>query len=92
MARQNRRRKDHVPLSGAGGFGGVRRESKRSGDWIVQRLAGASARKDYLCPHCNQVIPPGTPHIVAWPDYGSGTDDGVEERRHWHTACWSRSQ
>ena len=28
-------------------------------------------------------IPPGTPHVVAWPE---GRED---DRRHWHTACWS---
>jgi hypothetical protein len=29
------------------------------------------------------VIPPATPHVVAWP-----SDIGIDERRHWHTACW----
>lgn len=81
-----------MPLASGGGFGNTRSESKRSGDWIVQRLAGASARKDYTCPHCHQTIPPGTAHVVAWPDYGRDPDEGVAERRHWHTACWSRTR
>jgi hypothetical protein len=24
-------------------------------------------------------------HVVAWPEFGHGVDD----RRHWHTACWN---
>jgi len=34
---------------------------------------------------------PGTPHVVAWPADGARMAGGVgvEERRHWHTACWA---
>ena len=28
----------------------------------------------------------GTPHVVVWPAQGVG---GIDERRHWHTRCWS---
>ena len=59
-------------------------------DWIVRQVTGAAASKTYRCPGCDHEIPPGTPHLVAWPsvpEYGSG--GGVGERRHWHTACWN---
>ena len=31
-------------------------------------MPGAAATKAYRCPGCNQLIPPATPHVVAWPD------------------------
>lgn len=55
--------------------------------WVVKPVAGAAAVKDYTCPRCNQLVRPGTPHVVAWQETWSG---GVEDRRHWHTACWRR--
>jgi hypothetical protein len=72
-------------------FGYQRTESDPVGEeWIVRQVTGAAATKTYRCPGCDHEIPPGTPHVVAWPsvpDYGSG--GGVTERRHWHTACWN---
>ena len=72
-------------------FGHQHTESDAYGeDWIVRQVTGAAAGKTYRCPGCDQEIPPGTPHVVAWPsvpEYGSG--GGVSERRHWHTACWN---
>ncbi len=59
-------------------------ESYPDGDWRVQRITGSSSTKPYRCPGCDQEIRPATPHVVAWP-----IDIGVDERRHWHTACWS---
>lgn len=85
MARKNRRRVDEArPL--AGGYAARSVESHRDGDWIVQRIAGSRATKEYRCPGCDQVIMPGTPHVVAYRD-----DDprGSEDRRHWHSPCWS---
>ncbi|HEY9294440.1 MAG TPA: hypothetical protein VIP98_24420 [Microlunatus sp.] len=64
---------------------------KSDGRWIVRSVSGASATKDYRCPGCDQLIRPGTPHVVVWPaDPGLGAGSGLEQRRHWHTACWSR--
>lgn len=40
------------------------------------------ATKTYLCPGCNQDIPPGTGHLVAVPP------DSPDLRRHWHRGCW----
>jgi hypothetical protein len=64
---------------------------KSDGRWIVRSVAGAAAVKSYRCPGCSQLIVPGTPHVVVWPAVPSLlSDSGVEERRHWHTACWQR--
>lgn len=61
-------------------------ESHPDGDWTVQRVTGASATKRYRCPGCDQEIPMATPHVVAWP---AEDPTGLENRRHWHTACWA---
>jgi hypothetical protein len=53
----------------------------------VRTVAAARATKSYRCPGCDHEIPSGTAHVVAWPtDAG---EHGAEERRHWHTACWT---
>ncbi|WKX72646.1 ATP/GTP-binding protein [Streptomyces sp. XD-27] len=61
-----------------------RTETWQDEEWVVRRVAGAAATKHYRCPGCDQEIPPGRPHVVAWQQH-SGADD----RRHWHTACWN---
>ena len=66
-------------------------ETKSDGRWIVRSIAGASAVKTYRCPGCDQLIAPGVPHVVAWPDLPRLTSQsGLDERRHWHSACWQR--
>ena len=66
-------------------------EIKSDGRWIIRSVPGAAAAKVYRCPGCNQLIPPSTPHLVAWPDQpGLLSASGVDERRHWHTNCWQR--
>ena len=66
-------------------FGLERTEEYLGEEWKVRPVAGASAvGKRYRCPGCDQEIPSGTPHLVAWPEYG-----GVDDRRHWHKACWN---
>ncbi|EFM48183.1 hypothetical protein HMPREF0299_5359 [Corynebacterium matruchotii ATCC 14266] len=53
----------------------------------MRTMGSHAAVKTYVCPGCNQNIPPGVAHIVAWPkDAGRGAED----RRHWHKACWER--
>lgn len=66
----------------SGGPRAQRVESHRGEDWAVRPVAGTSA-KSYRCPGCEQLIPPGRGHLVAWPLSG-----GVDERRHWHPGCW----
>ncbi|MFD1830164.1 MULTISPECIES: ATP/GTP-binding protein [Streptomyces] len=59
-------------------------EDWRGEEWVVRQITGQAAAKHYRCPGCDQEIPPGTPHVVAWP-----RDGRVEDRRHWHRACWN---
>lgn len=60
-------------------------ESWQGEGWSVHHVAGASVEgKTYRCPGCDQMIPSGIPHVVAWPEYA-----GVDDRRHWHTSCWN---
>lgn len=55
--------------------------------YLMRYMSASAAIKFYICPGCNQNIPPGTAHIVAWPkDVGRGAED----RRHWHRGCWDR--
>ncbi|MFH0242343.1 ATP/GTP-binding protein [Streptomyces sp. HK10] len=56
----------------------------RGEEWVVRPINGQSAAKHYRCPGCDQEIPPGVPHVVAWQRDGRGDD-----RRHWHRACWN---
>ena len=73
---------------GGGRYGGWQStECWQGEEWYVRHVAGASAEgKTYRCPGCDQEIPPGTAHLVAWPAHTTGPDD----RRHWHNPCWPR--
>ncbi|NLU67109.1 ATP/GTP-binding protein [Streptomyces sp. HNM0574] len=53
-------------------------------EWAVRQISGNAASKHYRCPGCDQEIPPGVPHVVAWALMGDGDD-----RRHWHKSCWN---
>ena len=91
MGRKNRR--EESPEPGEIKLTGIRRTvSGPDGDWYVQTITGANANKIYRCPGCDMEIPIGQPHVVTWPDYLSGSDAAVGDRRHWHTACWNRRQ
>lgn len=49
-----------------------------------------SGTKSYRCPGCQQLIRPGTAHLVSWTEESMwGVEAGQAERRHWHTACWN---
>jgi hypothetical protein len=50
--------------------------------YVVRHVSGASG-KAYRCPGCDQELRPATPHVVAW------LEGKPDDRRHWHTACWS---
>jgi hypothetical protein len=56
-------------------------------EWAVRAVTGSAAAKPYRCPGCDQEIRSGLPHVVAWPAERFGM--GIDERRHWHTPCWS---
>jgi hypothetical protein len=74
------------------GPSGARRETVEvadDGEWVVRPVTGAAARAPYRCPGCDHAIPPATPHVVCWPVPGTTlSGGGLEERRHWHSACW----
>ncbi|MGP3949689.1 ATP/GTP-binding protein [Streptomyces sp. 7N604] len=59
-------------------------DSWQGEEWMVRQISGSAAAKHYRCPGCDQEIPPGVPHVVAWPQEGP-----VDDRRHWHRACWN---
>lgn len=49
---------------------------------LVQRVQPYQARKTYLCPGCNQNIPPRLGHLVVVPELHP------DDRTHWHHVCW----
>ncbi|MGN6131142.1 MAG: hypothetical protein ACTHOK_12455 [Nocardioidaceae bacterium] len=60
-------------------------------EYVVRAVTGSAATRTYRCPGCSQPIRPATPHTVAWPVLPSTfarDASGLDERRHWHTACW----
>jgi len=75
-----------VPLDLERATGGRSAVSADDGEWVVQHLPGSD--KEYRCPGCDQVIPPGTAHVVAWRS-DDLLGDGVAGRRHWHSSCFS---
>ncbi len=71
----------------SGGY--QRREARRGATFIVRDVPEHRSTKTYVCPGCRHDIPPGTAHIVAWPESAPyGADLGLEARRHWHKHCW----
>ncbi|BEH03518.1 hypothetical protein brsh051_27990 [Brooklawnia propionicigenes] len=65
--------------------------SKADGLWVTRQIRAENATKTYSCPECGNPIPPGTPHIVAWPHTPPiGSTSGVDYRRHFHSYCWER--
>jgi hypothetical protein len=91
-SRRSRRRpyaEAHQELDVEGALRGVARtESGADGAaWTVRRVGGSD--KAFRCPGCDQLIEPGTPHVVAWAaDHLLGADAALSDRRHWHSACW----
>jgi hypothetical protein len=67
-------------------LGPERAESGPDGDWVIRLVPGAASTKTYRCPGCDQEIPPGVAHLVAWPAH----TPGPAGRRHWHATCWER--
>ncbi|MCT2592442.1 ATP/GTP-binding protein [Streptomyces sp. N2-109] len=93
--RRNRPRSGGHPPAGSPGdeggddgrpglrYGLERTEDWRGEEWVV-RMVGGAAGKRYRCPGCDQEIPSGVPHVVAW-----ARDGQVDDRRHWHKSCWN---
>lgn len=69
----------------------ARSAAKGDGHWIVQSVGADNAVKPYRCPGCNRDIGIGVGHVVVWPGRPSiGSASALDERRHWHVACWNR--
>ncbi len=89
-----RRRAAERRRAEAGRSRGSRPRKKRSGrprppdpsdqpDTVTRFVQPYDAVKSYLCPGCQQEIPPGMGHLVAVPP------DAPDLRRHWHRGCWA---
>ncbi|UNX53968.1 hypothetical protein MF406_13505 [Georgenia sp. TF02-10] len=90
-SRRSRRRpygEGHVPLDPDRLAGLARSEAGPGGEpYTVRQVRGSD--KAYRCPGCDQLVPPGVAHVVAWPaEHLLGAQAGLADRRHWHTACW----
>ena len=55
-------------------------------EWSVRTVRGNDSGRSYVCPGCQQHLPATAPHTVVWPQDAM---QGVDNRRHWHTACWA---
>lgn len=91
MGRSNRKRRGgRVPPRRGGPppeRGPVLDEVEFEGRALAARhVRGNDSGRSYLCPGCQQDVSAATPHTVAWP---TSSMHGVENRRHWHTACWN---
>jgi hypothetical protein len=82
--RQHGRRKQQPFDEDAPRYGLEHTAEWRGEEWVVRGIGAGAAAKHYRCPGCDQEIPPGVPHVVAWPRLGD-----VGDRRHWHRACWN---
>ena len=69
--------------------GGRTAQSASDGEWVVQQVRGGE--RDYRCPGCDQLVPAGTAHVVAWRS-DDWRGDGVADRRHWHASCWAQRE
>ncbi|WP_068166513.1 ATP/GTP-binding protein [Rhodococcus phenolicus] len=73
----------HASATARTEYGPAGADSER---FTVRSVPGSRAIKSYRCPGCDHEIAPGTAHVVAW---SADTLGGADDRRHWHTGCWS---
>jgi hypothetical protein len=74
--------------AGGGVSAGEQAQWWRGVEYRVRAVSGAASAapdRPYRCPGCDQLLPAGVGHLVAWP----ADDLDASDRRHWHTACWS---
>ena len=87
--RPRRRPTEHVPLDVERILLGAKRTETRMGfAWTVQPMSSTNAQKAYRCPGCATLVEPGVAHVVVWRADSIFGDRAVEDRRHWHDACW----
>lgn len=90
MPNSRRRSKHARPHRPLGGHHPVA-QTRSDGEWLVRGVPAGSSTKPYRCPGCDQLVPVGAAHVVVWPRVASlGSPSAIEERRHWHRACWDR--
>ncbi|HEY3995326.1 MAG TPA: hypothetical protein VGM40_05135 [Mycobacterium sp.] len=58
-------------------------------EYEVRAVAAARAVKTYRCPGCDHEIRSGSAHLVVWPTDATLGPGSVDDRRHWHTPCWT---
>lgn len=89
MARARRTNKHLRPARPLDTSRHASKHSTGTGTHLVREIPADRATKAYVCPGCQNTIPTGTAHVVAWPEQpGLGFDSGLEQRRHWHKHCW----
>ena len=87
MSRRHSRRRVE-PRSGRS-LAADRVEMRDAAEWHVRALAGSP--REYTCPACHRPVRPGTGHLLVWPVVKPLLSaEAIDERRHWHTACWQR--
>lgn len=88
MPRRHARRPSS-PAPAARARGSERVEQRAGTAWNVRDLRGSD--KEYRCPGCHQAVRAGTDHVLVWPvEKSLLSAEAIDERRHWHTACWRR--
>ncbi|MFK5633222.1 MULTISPECIES: hypothetical protein [unclassified Ornithinimicrobium] len=94
MARSNRPRRGGRPAAGRAGSGPppaarepVVTETRYAGQvWGVRTVRPNDSGRVYRCPGCQGEVGADVAHTVAWPVESM---QQVDNRRHWHTVCWS---
>jgi hypothetical protein len=79
MPRRHRAARDRTPPPSPRPPASLAPAWAQAAGFTVRQVTGD---RPYRCPGCQQVIRPGTVHLVVIPD------EGVDLRRHWHAACW----
>lgn len=69
---------------------GPQRVQWRGQWWLVRAVGSARALKIYRCPGCDHEIVTHTSHVLVWPEQGAYEQGDIAQRRHWHSACWSK--
>jgi hypothetical protein len=81
MPRRHRAARERPPDEDARTPGGLALARLQAPGYAVWQSTKAGP---YRCPGCQQLIAPGTAHLVVYPE------EDPSSRRHWHTPCWER--
>lgn len=68
----------------------MRSEQYAGVSYQVRRVGGRNdGDRDYRCPGCQQSFSSSLAHVVVWPQHSIAGMGGLDDRRHWHTGCWT---